>query len=53
MDIIIKVIEALPYIITAASAICAATPTPKDDAILAKVYKVHELLAINVGKAKQ
>ena len=53
MDIIIKIIEALPYIITAASAICAATPTPKDDAILAKAYRLLEVLAINIGKSKQ
>jgi hypothetical protein len=53
MNIIIQIIEALPYIITAASAICAATPTQKDDKILGKAYKLLELLALNVGKAKQ
>jgi len=37
----------------AASAITAITPTPKDDAWLAKVYKVIEALGLVVGKAKQ
>jgi hypothetical protein len=35
------------------SAICAVTPTPKDDAIIGKIYKVLEMFALNVGKAKQ
>lgn len=37
----------------AASAICAMTPTKKDDEILAKVYKVLEIFALNIGKAKR
>ena len=48
--------EALISIITAvvavASAIAALTPTPKDDTIVGKVYKVVDMLALNVGKAK-
>ena len=39
-------------IVTAASAIAALTPTPKDDTIVAKVYKIVDWLALNVGKAK-
>lgn len=42
----------VPIIITAASAICAFTPTPKDDNLLAKIYKVIEVAAININKAK-
>jgi|TARA_R100000005_G_C5000163_1_gene206997 hypothetical protein len=37
----------------AASAICALTPTKKDDEILGKIYKVLEFVALNIGKAKQ
>ena len=37
----------------AASAICALTPTKKDDEILGKIYKVLEFFALNIGKAKQ
>lgn len=36
----------------AASAITALTPTPKDDAIVAKVYRVIEICGGVVGKAK-
>ena len=40
-------------IVRAASIVCAATPTPKDDAFLAKyIYPVVELLGLQVGKAK-
>ena len=37
----------------AASVICALTPTKKDDEILAKIYKVLEIFALNIGKAKR
>lgn len=40
-------------IVTLASFVCALTPTPKDDAVLANVYKVIEMLAMNVGRAKE
>jgi hypothetical protein len=36
-----------------ASAITALTPTPKDDAVVAKAYKFIELIAGVVGKAKE
>ena len=36
----------------AASAICALTPTRKDDDFLGKAYKVLEFLALNIGRAK-
>lgn len=39
--------------VTCASAIAAVTPTPKKGTVLAKVYGVIDLLAINIGKAKQ
>jgi len=39
-------------IIAAASAFAAATPTPKEGTVLAKVYKVIDFLAVNIGKAK-
>ena len=40
-------------IVTVSSIIAAVTPTPKDDAMMGKFYKVIELLALNIGKAKQ
>lgn len=48
-----KLISAAATVVAAASAICALTPTPKDDSIVAKVYKVIEWLALNVGHAKK
>lgn len=40
-------------VIALASAIAAATPTPKEGTILAKVYKILiDLPALNIGKAK-
>jgi len=40
-------------VVCAASMICAMTPTPKDDAMIAKFYKILEMLALNIGKAKK
>jgi hypothetical protein len=39
--------------ITGASAITALTPTQKDDNILAQFKKLMNILALNVGNAKQ
>ena len=45
-------ISILTGVVAVASAIAALTPTPKDDTIVGKIYKVIDLLALNVGKAK-
>jgi len=51
---LLEVVTTLTTLSVVASAICAATPTPQDDAFLSKyVYPVIEALALNVGKAKQ
>lgn len=42
-----------PMVVTVCSIIAAATPTPKDDQWIAKLYKLIEIMAINIGKAKQ
>ena len=39
-------------IVSTASAIAALTPTTVDDGIIAKVRKVVDVLALNVGNAK-
>ena len=41
-----------PMVVTVCSIIAAVTPTPKDDAWLAKLYRFIDILAINIGKAK-
>ena len=50
---LLEIVTTLTTLSVVASAICAATPTPKDDAFMAKyVYPIIEALALNVGKAK-
>jgi hypothetical protein len=39
-------------IVTVASIVAASTPTPKDDEWIGKFYKFIDVLAINIGKAK-
>ena len=46
-------VQLLTAIVTIASIITAVTPTPNDDGIVGKVYKVIEALGLVVGKAKQ
>lgn len=41
-----------PMVVTVCSIIAAVTPTPQDDAWMAKLYKFIDILAINIGKAK-
>jgi hypothetical protein len=43
----------LTSVVAIASAVAAMTPTPKDDGIVKKLYKIVDLLALNVGKAKE
>ncbi len=50
---LLEIVTTLTTLSVVASAVCAVTPTPKDDAFMAKyVYPVIEALALNVGKAK-
>lgn len=44
---------AVTGLMAAASAITALTPTPRDDAALAKLYRLIELIGLVVGKAKR
>lgn len=39
-------------IVTVFSVVAAITPTPKDNDMLSKFYQFIDLLALNVGKAK-
>jgi|TARA_R100000655_G_C2914794_1_gene181205 hypothetical protein len=40
-------------IIAIASFIAAVTPTPQGDKLLAKLYKVVDFCALNIGRAKE
>jgi len=39
-------------IVTAASAVTALTPTPKDDNLIKKIKEFLQVIALNVGGAK-
>ena len=53
METIITIINVVTLIVTISSLIAAATPTPKDDIWIGKLYKLVDLLALNIGKAKE
>ena len=53
MSSIFTMISVLTMIVTVASLIAASTPTPKDDVWIGKIYKLVDLLALNIGKAKE
>ena len=53
MEILVNAITWVTIIVTVASLIAASTPTPKDDVWIGKLYKLVDLLALNIGKAKQ
>ena len=53
MEILVNAITWITIIVTVASLIAASTPTPKDDVWIGKLYKLVDLLALNIGKAKQ
>ncbi len=44
---------AVSSIVTGASAICAITPNGKEDNFFAKIKKILDVLALNVGNAKR
>jgi hypothetical protein len=51
MDLL-TLVTTVTTIVTIASLIAASTPTPKDDEWIAKLYRFIDLLAVNIGKAK-
>lgn len=53
LDLVVELLQYASAIVTAASAIAAVTPTPRDDQQIAKLYKIIDLLALNIGKAKE
>jgi len=50
---ILNVLSWITIVVTVASLIAASTPTPKDDLWIGKLYKFLDLLALNIGKAKE
>ena len=52
-DFIITLVSVVTGIVCLASFIAAVTPTPKDDVWIGKLYKLIDVLALNIGKAKE
>ena len=50
---IVNALSWITVVVTVASLIAASTPTPKDDVWIGKLYKFLDLLALNIGKAKE
>lgn len=48
-----QIILIIATVVTAASAIAALTPTPKDDSAIAWVRKIIDFLALNILNAKK
>jgi hypothetical protein len=48
-----RYLEVALAIHAAASAIVALTPTPSDDKLVGKLYKLIEIAALVIGRAKQ
>ena len=53
METLMSLVQWITTIVTVASIIAASTPTPKDDEQIGKLYKLIDLLAVNIGKAKE
>ena len=53
METIPDIANIATAVISVASIIAAVTPTPKDDVWIAKLYRFIDIMAINIGKAKQ
>ena len=53
ITLIMDIANIATAVISVASIIAAITPTPKDDVWIAKLYRFIDIMAINIGKAKQ
>ena len=47
------IIQGLGLVCLGCSAIAAITPTPKDDSFFKKAYRLIDLCALNMGRAKE
>ena len=52
MGMIGEIVGIVTLIISSSSLIAALTPTPKDDVWIGKLYKLVDLCALNILKAK-
>ena len=52
MELIVDIFNIVTAAVALASGIAAATPTPKDDEWVAVIYKYLDMIALNIGLAK-
>jgi|TARA_R100001129_G_scaffold80115_1_gene54404 hypothetical protein len=52
METLANALITVTSIVTVASLIAASTPTPVDDGWIKKLYGYLDLLALNIGRAK-
>ena len=52
MELLANALTTITSVVTIASLVAASTPTPIDDGWIKKLYGYLDLLALNVGKAK-
>ena len=53
MEYLFDLFNIITAAVTLASAVAAMTPTPTDDIWVAKAYKFLDVIALNIGKAKE
>ena len=53
IQVLSDIASVAPMVISVCSIIAAVTPTPKDDAWMAKLYRFIDIMAVNVGHAKK
>ena len=52
MELILDIFNIVTAVVALASAVAAVTPTPKDDEWVATIYKYLDVIALNIGMAK-
>jgi len=53
LDTIMKIVSVVPWVVSICSLVASLTPTPKDDVLIGKAYKVIDWFALNIGRAKE
>ena len=53
LDTILKLVSVIPWLVSICSLIAALTPTPADDKLVGKAYKILDWFALNKGRAKE
>ena len=52
LDTILKLVGVIPWIVSICSLIASLTPTPADDKLVGKAYKIIDWFALNISRRK-